>query len=129
MKLANPFPNKPWFLRVYSVSLLKTPWENGQLFVTSNFSFCNSVFYPFREFCAIFIKFKIVVCKLGVWKSQNRVVWEMVLNLKKMIECYLKGLKALWEKEKLVVTHNFSFSHRVFKRLELQTNKNKSLFG
>ena len=23
----NPFPNKPWFLRVYSISLLKTLWE------------------------------------------------------------------------------------------------------
>ena len=30
----------------------------------SNFSFSHSVFYPFRELTAIFIKFKIVVCKL-----------------------------------------------------------------
>ena len=43
---------------------LKTLWEKEKLLVTSNFSFSHSVFYPFRELSAIFIKFKIVVCKL-----------------------------------------------------------------
>ena len=33
----NPFPNKPWFLHVYSTSLLKTLWEKEKLLVTSNF--------------------------------------------------------------------------------------------
>ena len=37
--------------------------------------------------------------------------------------------KTLWEKEKLLVTSNFSFSHTVFKRLGLQTHKNQGLFG
>ena len=60
----NPFPNKPWFLRVFPVSLLKTLREKEKLLVTSNFSFSHSVFYPFREVSAIFIKFIIVVCKL-----------------------------------------------------------------
>ena len=32
-----------------------------------------------------------------------------------------------WEKEKLLVKSNFSFSHSVFKRLVLQTHKNHSL--
>ena len=49
----NPFPNKPWFLHVCSTSLLKTLWEKEKLLVTSNFSFSNSVFYPFREHSAI----------------------------------------------------------------------------
>ena len=44
----NPFPNKPWFLRVCSTSLLKTLWEKEKLLVMSNFSFTHSVFYPFR---------------------------------------------------------------------------------
>ena len=44
----NPFPNKPWFLRVCSTSLLKTLWEKEKLLVTSNFSFSHSVFYPFE---------------------------------------------------------------------------------
>ena len=36
--------------------------------------------------------------------------------------------KTLWEKEKLLVTSNFSFSHSVFKRLVMQTCKNQGLF-
>ena len=60
----NPFPNKPWFLRVCSTSLLKTLWEKKKLLVTSNFFFFHSVFYPLGEHSATFIKFKIVVCKL-----------------------------------------------------------------
>ena len=34
-------------------------WEKEELFVTSNFSFTHSVFYPFKELSAIFIKFKM----------------------------------------------------------------------
>ena len=60
----NPFPNKPWFFRVYSTSFLKTLWEKEKLVITSNFSFSHSVFYPFGEISTIFIKFEIVVCKL-----------------------------------------------------------------
>ena len=60
----NPFPNKPWFLRVRITSLLKTLWEKEKLLVTSNFSFSHSVFYLFGELPAIFIKFEIDVCKL-----------------------------------------------------------------
>ena len=60
----NPFPNKPWFLRVCSTSLLKTMWEKEKLLVTSNFSYSPSVFYLFGELSDIFIKFKIVICKL-----------------------------------------------------------------
>ena len=63
-KTFNPFPNKPWFLHVYSTSLLKTLWEKEKLLVTSNFSFSHSVFFQSREFSAIFIKFEIVVSKL-----------------------------------------------------------------
>ena len=43
----NPFPNKPWFLRVCSRDLLKTLREKEKLLVTSNFSFSHSVFYLF----------------------------------------------------------------------------------
>ena len=42
----NPFPNKPWFLRVCSTSLLKTLREKEKSLVTSNSSFSHSVFYP-----------------------------------------------------------------------------------
>ena len=46
-----------------------------------------------------------------------------------MAEIPPKGLKTLWEKVKLLLMSNFSFSHIVSKRLELQTRKNQGLFG
>ena len=46
------------------LSLLKTMWEKEKLLVTSNFSFTHSIFFQFRELSAIYIKFKIVVCRL-----------------------------------------------------------------
>ena len=46
-----------------------------------------------------------------------------------MADSYITGLKTLREKEKLLVKSHFSFFHSVFKRLILQTRKNKGLFG
>ena len=46
-----------------------------------------------------------------------------------MRESYPNGLKTLWEKEKLLVTSNFSFSHSVFKRLVSQGRQKVSLCG
>ena len=60
----NPFPNKPWFLRMCGKSLLKTMWKKEKLLVTSNFTFFHGVFYPFSELSAIFTRFEIVLCKL-----------------------------------------------------------------
>ena len=42
---------------------------------------------------------------------------------------FSKRVDKLWEKEKLLVTSNFSFSHSAFKRRLLQTRKNQGLFG
>ena len=56
--MLNSFPNKPWFLRICSTSLLKRLWEKEKLLVMS------SVFYPVGELSAIFVKHKVVVCKL-----------------------------------------------------------------
>ena len=44
-----------------------------------------------------------------------------------MAESSPNGLKILWEKEKLLVTSNFSFSLSVFKRLVLQGLSGKGL--
>ena len=74
----NPFPKKPRSLHVCSTSPLKTLWEKEKLHVTSNFFFSHTVFYPIGELSAIFIEFKIVVCKLSVWKSLKFVVWQKV---------------------------------------------------
>ena len=79
LQLINPFPNKPWFLRVCSTSLLKTLWEKEKLLVTSNFSFSHSVFYPFGKLSLIFIQFEIVVCRLFQFGPVSKfVVWERV---------------------------------------------------
>ena len=55
------FPKQARFLRVYSTSLLKSLWGKEKLLVMSNFSFSHSVFYPFGDLSAFFIKLKIVV--------------------------------------------------------------------
>ena len=60
----NPFPNKPWLLRVCSTSFLKTLWKKEKLLIMSNFSFSHSVFHPFGELSVIIIKFEVVVYKL-----------------------------------------------------------------
>ena len=44
----NPFPNKPWSLRVCRTSLWKMQWEKEQLLVTSNFSLSPCVLYLFQ---------------------------------------------------------------------------------
>ena len=70
-------------------------WEKEKLLVTSNFSFSHIVFYRFGELTAIFIN--PFPHNDTFWR-----LWETSL------------LKTLWEKEKLLVTSNFSFSRSVF---------------
>ena len=52
-----------------------------------------------------------------------------ISNLTEMAESSPNGLKTLWEKAKLPIRSNFSFSLSVFKRFVLQTRKNQGLFG
>ena len=52
-----------------------------------------------------------------------------ISNVMKMAESSPNGSKTLWEKEKLLASSNFSFSHNVFKRLILQIRKSRGLFG
>ena len=59
------------------------------------------------------------------WKSLQMTI----SNVMKIAESSPNDYKTLWEKEKLLVSSNFSFSHNVFKRLILQTRKNQGLFG
>ena len=89
LNLFNPFPNKPWFLRVRISSLLKTLREKEKLLVTSNFSFSHSVFNLFGEFSAIFIKLGIVPCKLSFWSSWKLVVWERVKLEFVLFSCFV----------------------------------------
>ena len=75
----NPFPNKPWFLRVSRTSLLKTLWEKEKLLVTSNISFSHNVFYSIKAINHLFGNIQFVVCKYFQFGHvQNSVVWERV---------------------------------------------------
>ena len=112
----NPFPNKPWFLHVYSASLLKTLWEKEKLLVTSNFSLSQSVFYPFRELSAIFIQFEIV-CKLfQIGRVQNlsfgkglTCLFNTHLHLSKFRHgLYLRMGSCLVSKRDLIISHLFT---------------------
>ena len=48
--------------------------------------FPHSVFYPFGEHSAVFIRFEIFVCRLSGWKSLRFVVWERVKEKDRMNE-------------------------------------------
>ena len=57
----------------------------------------------------------------------SKTLQTTILNLMKIPERSPNRLKTLWEKGKLLVTSNFSFSHSVFKRLVMQTRKKPGL--
>ena len=59
----NPFPNKPWFLLVYNYKSFDNTVGKGEIARHEQFLIFRSVFYPFGELSAVFIKFEIVVCK------------------------------------------------------------------
>ena len=56
----NPFPNKPWFLRVCSTSLLRTLREKEKSLVMSDFSFSHSVFTCLENFLAFSSNLKLL---------------------------------------------------------------------
>ena len=113
-----PFPNKPWFLCVCSTSLLKTPREKEKLLVTSNFSFSHSVFYPFSELSAIFIKFKIVVCKLFQFRSLKFVVWERVKKISVSTKLQYNCIKTVEG------VHNMKYQYFLHKQMDRQAHSN-----
>ena len=61
-------------------------------------------------------------------KFQTKSLQTTISNLTRMEKSSSYEQKTLWEKEKLLVTSNFSFSHSVFKRLVLQTHKNGACY-
>ena len=56
--------SKSWFFMYLQKNSFENTAGKGKLLVTSNFSFSLSVFYPFGELSAIYVKFRIIVCKL-----------------------------------------------------------------
>ena len=97
-KLLNPFPHNDTFWHPWETNLLKTLWEKEKLLVTSNFSFSHSVFYPFQNFSAIFIKFEIVVCKLFQFaRVHNLSSGDGLNDLQNYLICIQKKWKIMWE--------------------------------
>ena len=81
-----------------------------------NFSKCLKDYKPFPD-----NKFQTLP-NLNRFRQQFRI-WQ------KWWKVLWKGRKLCGEKEKLLIRSNFSFSHRVFKRLVLQTCESKGLHG
>ena len=81
--------------------------------------FSNPIKDKFRHLSHI----QIVICKSFAANAENNLEFhENGGKLSKRVEIW-------WEKGKLLVMSNFSFSHSVFKRPILQTYQNKGLFG
>ena len=53
--------------------------EKEKSFITSNFSHFPTVFYPFKELSAIFIEFKMVVCKLFLLQRVSNLLFVKIL--------------------------------------------------
>ena len=82
--LLNPFPNKPWFSRVYSTSLWKILWGKGEIAHNEQFLLFPQCFLSiWRTFCHFHQTKNCRLQSLSVWKSLKVVVWERVkvLNL------------------------------------------------
>ena len=101
-RVFNPFPNKPWFLDVCTVILLKTRAEKEKLLVTSNFSFAHTCFLPsWRAFCHFH---QIQNCKLFQF---GRVVNS---SFRKELRLFADGcLKRHWPCCHLILVHWMSF--------------------
>ena len=74
----NPFPNKLWFLRVCSSSLLKTLWEKEKLQVTSTAPFPTVFSTHLENFLPFSLNLKLLSANLLVWRSLKFFVWERV---------------------------------------------------
>ena len=70
--LFNPFPNKPVFLCVCSTSFLKALWKKEKFSLTERYLLFRSVFNPFGDLSAIFIK--IQNCRLQIFSSHEHIV-------------------------------------------------------
>ena len=91
----NPFPNKPWFLRVYRTSLLRTLWEKDKLLVRAIYPFPTVFSIRFDNFMTFSSNLKLSsansfsleeskICRLGKGKLRPCVcvVWSNGRRLK-----------------------------------------------
>ena len=78
----NSFQNKPWFLPVCSICLLKTMWEKGEIARNEQFLLFPHCFLPlWRTSCRFHLTLNCHLQPLSVWKSLKFVVWERVKEI------------------------------------------------
>ena len=120
----NPFPNKPWFLRVFSTSLLKTLWEKEKLLMTSNFSFSPSVFYlktrwekekllTTKTLWEITVGKREIAHYISPFPTVFSTCWRAVCHFHKILNCRMQTVSiwkslnfVIWERVKLVKNEN-----------------------
>ena len=105
----------PNFYHLCERSLLKTLCEIDKMLVTSIFSFSHNFFYHSKK-KNIFISYVMfilsTVSALSLDKSKIWLCGDPFPNNPWFLRvCSIGLLKTLWEKGKLLVTSNFSFSH------------------
>ena len=102
MATINPFPNKPWFLRVCRIGFLKTLQEKEKLLVMRNFSFSQCFLPLSKTFCHFHQNSNCRLQTLSVWKSLKFVVWERVktVSLPQKMLCFVTGSISLKESDK-----------------------------
>ena len=99
-------------------TLRKKPVENNV--GKSNFSFLYKVFHSYIN----------LVCQnAALYGNGLKKLQTTVSNLTKNGGKFSERVGNAVGKKKLLVMTNFTYSHRVFKRLVLQTYKDKGLFG
>ena len=77
LKFINPFPNKPWFLRVCSTSLLKICGKRRNCSHNKQFLLFPQCFLPFHKTFHHFHQLQNCHLQtLSVWESPKFVVWE-----------------------------------------------------
>ena len=90
----NPYPNKPWFLHVYSKRYFENTEGKGETARNEQFLLFPQCFLPIWTTICYFYQFRN--CRpqtLSVWKSVKFVVWERVKDLQNDDILDLSGLK------------------------------------
>ena len=124
---------------------LKAWWKQEKMLLTmffilskSNFHCLSHIYFVVCRFFVNWVKATILSFDKGFnpFPSDNfkalpnsNSLQSTFSNLMKMTGSSINGYKTLWKKEKLLVTSNFSFFHRVFKRLNCRHMKTRARLG
>ena len=141
--------NNPEFKCLWWQTLLKILLDKGENAGNHYFSHTD-IFHPFHAKFIVLSHIYLLSTTAFILSQMSLIGWQRlnpfpnikfytfpnwrslqmtISNLMKMAESSWNGQKTRWEKKKLLVMSNFSFSHSVFQILVQQTHKNQGLFG